>query len=147
MPRNALLIHVLLHFRILFIQLYLFVQKILEKNDAGDHFPLFATCLGFELITMIISQVSWLSHSFIIFHLSFRHHTIIFCVICFKWIQYLCYLIMFPCTANIVINKFYWISNLQYVTLEKLVIMLNILNNIHELFRTFYELRAFDNIL
>ncbi|KAG4971722.1 hypothetical protein JHK85_038143 [Glycine max] len=31
-------------------------KKILEKNDAGDHFPLFATCLGFELITMIISQ-------------------------------------------------------------------------------------------
>eukprot|EP00256_Glycine_max_P066320 XP_025980915.1 gamma-glutamyl hydrolase 2 isoform X2 [Glycine max] len=32
------------------------LKKILEKNDAGDHFPLFATCLGFELITMIISQ-------------------------------------------------------------------------------------------
>ncbi|WVY99521.1 hypothetical protein V8G54_025591 [Vigna mungo] len=31
-------------------------KKILEKNDAGDHFPLYAVCLGFELITMIISQ-------------------------------------------------------------------------------------------
>lgn len=34
-----------------------FVQKALEKNDAGDHFPVFAICLGFELLTMIISKV------------------------------------------------------------------------------------------
>ncbi|OIV92464.1 hypothetical protein TanjilG_02227 [Lupinus angustifolius] len=31
-------------------------KKILERNDAGDHFPLYATCLGFELLTMIISK-------------------------------------------------------------------------------------------
>ncbi|CAI9088838.1 OLC1v1023281C1 [Oldenlandia corymbosa var. corymbosa] len=31
-------------------------QKVLEKNDAGDHFPLVAICLGFELLTMIISK-------------------------------------------------------------------------------------------
>ncbi|XP_057958380.1 gamma-glutamyl hydrolase 2-like isoform X2 [Malania oleifera] len=31
-------------------------KKILEKNDAGEHFPLLATCLGFELLTMIISK-------------------------------------------------------------------------------------------
>ncbi|KAJ1441627.1 Peptidase C26 [Sesbania bispinosa] len=31
-------------------------KKVLEKNDAGDHFPLYAICLGFELITMIISK-------------------------------------------------------------------------------------------
>ncbi|KAH9779197.1 gamma-glutamyl hydrolase 2 [Citrus sinensis] len=31
-------------------------KKILEKNDAGDHFPLYAHCLGFELLTMIISK-------------------------------------------------------------------------------------------
>ncbi|XP_058779525.1 gamma-glutamyl hydrolase 2-like isoform X2 [Vicia villosa] len=31
-------------------------KKALEKNDAGDHFPLYAICLGFQLITMIISQ-------------------------------------------------------------------------------------------
>ncbi|KAL6999651.1 Gamma-glutamyl hydrolase 2 [Sarracenia purpurea var. burkii] len=31
-------------------------KKILEKNDAGYHFPLLATCLGFELITMIVSK-------------------------------------------------------------------------------------------
>ncbi|WVY99526.1 hypothetical protein V8G54_025596 [Vigna mungo] len=37
------------------------VQKTLEKNDAGDHFPLYAVCLGFELITMIVSQVSFFS--------------------------------------------------------------------------------------
>nr|GMC76710.1 gamma-glutamyl hydrolase 2-like [Ipomoea batatas]GME02659.1 gamma-glutamyl hydrolase 2-like [Ipomoea batatas]GME13106.1 gamma-glutamyl hydrolase 2-like [Ipomoea batatas] len=31
-------------------------QKVLEKNDAGDHFPLLAICLGFELLTMIITK-------------------------------------------------------------------------------------------
>nr|AFK41094.1 unknown [Medicago truncatula] len=31
-------------------------KKVLEKNDAGDYFPLYATCLGFELITMIVSE-------------------------------------------------------------------------------------------
>ncbi|XP_042477374.1 gamma-glutamyl hydrolase 2-like isoform X2 [Macadamia integrifolia] len=31
-------------------------EKILEKNDLGDHFPLVATCLGFELLNMIISK-------------------------------------------------------------------------------------------
>ncbi|PRQ30984.1 putative gamma-glutamyl hydrolase [Rosa chinensis] len=32
-------------------------KMILKKNDAGDHFPLYAICLGFELLTMIISKV------------------------------------------------------------------------------------------
>ncbi|XP_054814424.1 gamma-glutamyl hydrolase 2-like isoform X2 [Prosopis cineraria] len=31
-------------------------KKVLEKNDGGHHFPLYATCLGFELITMIVSE-------------------------------------------------------------------------------------------
>ncbi|CAN4117659.1 unnamed protein product [Withania somnifera] len=31
-------------------------EKVLEKNDAGEHFPLLAICLGFELLTMIISK-------------------------------------------------------------------------------------------
>ncbi|XP_007021916.2 PREDICTED: gamma-glutamyl hydrolase 2 [Theobroma cacao] len=31
-------------------------KKVLEKNDARDHFPLYAICLGFELLTMIISE-------------------------------------------------------------------------------------------
>ncbi|KAF3442379.1 hypothetical protein FNV43_RR16295 [Rhamnella rubrinervis] len=31
-------------------------KKILERNDAGDHFPLYAICLGFELISMIITK-------------------------------------------------------------------------------------------
>ncbi|KAK2992535.1 hypothetical protein RJ640_004309 [Escallonia rubra] len=31
-------------------------KKVLKKNDAGDHFPLLAICLGFELLTMIISK-------------------------------------------------------------------------------------------
>ncbi|XP_010472700.1 PREDICTED: gamma-glutamyl hydrolase 2-like [Camelina sativa] len=30
--------------------------KVLERNDAGEHFPLYAICLGFELLTMIVSQ-------------------------------------------------------------------------------------------
>ncbi|KAK6946598.1 Peptidase C26, partial [Dillenia turbinata] len=32
------------------------LNKILEKNDAGEHFPSLAICLGLELLTMIISQ-------------------------------------------------------------------------------------------
>ncbi|KAE9585128.1 putative gamma-glutamyl hydrolase [Lupinus albus] len=28
----------------------------LQRNDAGDHFPIYGICLGFELITMIISE-------------------------------------------------------------------------------------------
>ncbi|KAF5730748.1 putative Gamma-glutamyl hydrolase precursor [Tripterygium wilfordii] len=39
-------------------------KKILEKNDAGDHFPLYAICLGFELLTMIISQDNKILESF-----------------------------------------------------------------------------------
>ncbi|PIA33893.1 hypothetical protein AQUCO_03900032v1 [Aquilegia coerulea] len=31
-------------------------EQILEKNDKGDHFPLFAICLGFEVLNMIISK-------------------------------------------------------------------------------------------
>ncbi|GLU18045.1 hypothetical protein SLE2022_343670 [Rubroshorea leprosula] len=31
-------------------------KKVLEKNDAGEHFPLYAICLGFELVTMIVSK-------------------------------------------------------------------------------------------
>ncbi|KAJ4980419.1 hypothetical protein NE237_031256 [Protea cynaroides] len=31
-------------------------EQVLEKNDLGEHFPLFATCLGFELLNMIISK-------------------------------------------------------------------------------------------
>ncbi|XP_023644335.1 probable gamma-glutamyl hydrolase 3 [Capsella rubella] len=31
-------------------------SKVLEKNDAGEHFPVYAMCLGFEILSMIISQ-------------------------------------------------------------------------------------------
>ncbi|KAJ0971466.1 hypothetical protein J5N97_019425 [Dioscorea zingiberensis] len=31
-------------------------EATLARNDAGDHFPLFAICLGFELLNMFISQ-------------------------------------------------------------------------------------------
>ncbi|KAK9674510.1 hypothetical protein RND81_12G237600 [Saponaria officinalis] len=31
-------------------------KKVLEKNDAGQFFPCYAICLGFELLTMIISK-------------------------------------------------------------------------------------------
>ncbi len=31
-------------------------KKVLQKNDAGDHFPLYGICLGFELLSMIISE-------------------------------------------------------------------------------------------
>ncbi|KAG5546050.1 hypothetical protein RHGRI_018279 [Rhododendron griersonianum] len=39
-------------------------KKILEKNDGGDHFPLLAICLGFELLTMIISKDNNILESF-----------------------------------------------------------------------------------
>ncbi|XP_024043542.1 gamma-glutamyl hydrolase 2-like isoform X2 [Citrus sinensis] len=39
-------------------------KKILEKNDAGDHFPLYAHCLGFELLTMIIGKDKNILESF-----------------------------------------------------------------------------------
>ncbi|GKE48578.1 gamma-glutamyl hydrolase 2-like protein, partial [Tanacetum coccineum] len=31
-------------------------NQVLKKNDAGEHFPLLAICLGFELVTMIVSK-------------------------------------------------------------------------------------------
>ncbi|KAK6132472.1 hypothetical protein DH2020_033772 [Rehmannia glutinosa] len=31
-------------------------KNVLRKNDAGDRFPLLAICLGFELLTMIVSE-------------------------------------------------------------------------------------------
>lgn len=31
-------------------------NEVLKKNDAGDHFPLLAICLGFELLTMVVSK-------------------------------------------------------------------------------------------
>ncbi|KAG8364845.1 hypothetical protein BUALT_Bualt18G0040900 [Buddleja alternifolia] len=31
-------------------------KNVLKKNDAGDHFPLLAICLGFELLTMVVSK-------------------------------------------------------------------------------------------
>ncbi|XP_075506480.1 gamma-glutamyl hydrolase 2-like isoform X1 [Primulina tabacum] len=34
----------------------LIFKIVLRKNDAGDHFPLHAICLGFELLTMIVSK-------------------------------------------------------------------------------------------
>lgn len=30
-------------------------QVVLEKNDAGEHFPLYGICLGFELISMFVT--------------------------------------------------------------------------------------------
>ncbi|KAJ9128952.1 hypothetical protein P3X46_034293, partial [Hevea brasiliensis] len=38
--------------------------KALAKNDAGYHFPLYAICLGFELLTMIISKNKNILESF-----------------------------------------------------------------------------------
>jgi gamma-glutamyl hydrolase len=34
-----------------------FAQYVLDRNDAGDPFPLHAECLGFELVSMIVSKV------------------------------------------------------------------------------------------
>jgi len=35
----------------------LYLQEVLARNDAGFHFPVYAICLGFEILTMIISEV------------------------------------------------------------------------------------------
>ncbi|KAJ6966290.1 hypothetical protein NC652_003993 [Populus alba x Populus x berolinensis] len=32
-------------------------KEVLARNDAGFHFPVYAICLGFEILTMIISEV------------------------------------------------------------------------------------------
>ncbi|KDP46038.1 hypothetical protein JCGZ_13484 [Jatropha curcas] len=39
-------------------------KRVLAKNDAGYHFPLYAICLGFELLTMIISKDNNILESF-----------------------------------------------------------------------------------
>jgi len=39
-------------------------NKVMEKNDAGEHFPVYAMCLGFEILSMIISQVTLLASCF-----------------------------------------------------------------------------------
>ncbi|KAL2943274.1 Gamma-glutamyl hydrolase 2 [Bienertia sinuspersici] len=39
-------------------------KKVLEKNDAGQYFPCYAICLGFELLTMIISKDQNILESF-----------------------------------------------------------------------------------
>ncbi|KAL7103750.1 hypothetical protein ACP275_08G198700 [Erythranthe tilingii] len=31
-------------------------ENVLRKNDAGEHFPVLAICLGFELLTMVVSE-------------------------------------------------------------------------------------------
>ncbi|KAG2282084.1 hypothetical protein Bca4012_050609 [Brassica carinata] len=31
-------------------------KKALERNDAGEHFPIYGICLGFELMSIIVSQ-------------------------------------------------------------------------------------------
>lgn len=45
-----------LYYNFFFFRICL-LQDVLRKNDAGDRFPLLAICLGFELITMIVSKV------------------------------------------------------------------------------------------
>ncbi|KAF6991122.1 hypothetical protein CFC21_008239 [Triticum aestivum] len=39
-------------------------QYVLDKNDAGVPFPLFAQCLGFELVSMIVSKDNNILESF-----------------------------------------------------------------------------------
>uniref|UniRef100_A0A2P2KEH3 folate gamma-glutamyl hydrolase n=1 Tax=Rhizophora mucronata TaxID=61149 RepID=A0A2P2KEH3_RHIMU len=47
-----------------FFFFFFMLQNILAKNDAGYHFPLYAICLGFELLTMIISKDKNILESF-----------------------------------------------------------------------------------
>nr|APR64465.1 hypothetical protein [Populus tomentosa] len=39
-------------------------KEILAKNDAGFHFPVYAICLGFEILTMIISEDNQILETF-----------------------------------------------------------------------------------
>lgn len=55
-----MLIYVVVQFKNLFVDFYLSVQKALEKNDAGDHFPVIAFNLGGNLVIRIVSEVSYL---------------------------------------------------------------------------------------
>jgi hypothetical protein len=32
-------------------------QMVIKANDNGDYFPLYGACLGFQLLTVIVSQV------------------------------------------------------------------------------------------
>jgi gamma-glutamyl hydrolase len=32
-------------------------QMVIEANERGDYFPLYGVCLGFELLTVLVSQV------------------------------------------------------------------------------------------
>jgi hypothetical protein len=36
----------------------MFVQWAIEANDQGDYFPVYAVCLGFELLSIIATKVS-----------------------------------------------------------------------------------------
>lgn len=45
-------------------------KKVLEKNDAGQFFPCYAICLGFELLTMIVSEDNNILESFSASHMA-----------------------------------------------------------------------------
>lgn len=32
-------------------------QMVIKANDNGDYFPLYGACLGFQVLTVIVSQV------------------------------------------------------------------------------------------
>jgi len=42
------------------MEFYLCMQKALEKNDAGDHFPVLGINLGGNLLIKIVADVSYL---------------------------------------------------------------------------------------
>jgi hypothetical protein len=33
------------------------LQMVIEANERGDYFPLYGVCLGFELLTILVTQV------------------------------------------------------------------------------------------
>ncbi|XP_058777376.1 gamma-glutamyl hydrolase 2-like isoform X2 [Vicia villosa] len=40
-------------------------NKALEKYDVGDYFPIYGICLGFELISMIVSKDNNILEAFV----------------------------------------------------------------------------------
>ena len=54
----------------------------LDENDNGNYFPVFGTCLGFELLCVIVSQVSILPMFLIMLYKIYLDVCAEFCICC-----------------------------------------------------------------
>jgi uncharacterized membrane protein len=51
----------------IYLCIYMYMQMALEENESGNYFPVFGTCLGFELLCIIVCQV-WIAVCLIILY-------------------------------------------------------------------------------